>query len=239
MSTPQDFFNSIPFVTRYHIAGSLGATLMFATGVLSPKKWVLSFDLIFRRFEIWRLVSNQFIMGGGFPFVIRLLHLYKYGGELERGGFRGSAVEYSFFLFFGILVETLIGYFLELQVLSFATIHMIMYVWGRHNHNQTVSIMGVLTLKAPYVPWAFVVLSLILGQDPMLDLIGIFAGHCWWFLTDVLPKVYGVRLLKTPAFWYALWRERPPVARGAPGPDQNRTFFGGHAWGAGQNLRQD
>eukprot|EP00300_Choanocystis_sp_HF-7_P000343 c10283_g1_i1.p1 GENE.c10283_g1_i1~~c10283_g1_i1.p1 ORF type:complete len:248 (-),score=50.21 c10283_g1_i1:73-780(-) len=235
MTTPQDFFQAIPFITRYQIAASLTATLLFATGVTNPSNWILDFQLVFKRFQIWRLLTNHFILGKGFSLLIRLLNLYKYGSELERGTYLGNTPEYSFALLFGICVETFVGYFLGLQVLSFATVSMIMYLWARNNHTQVVSLMGVLTLKAPYLPWAFVVLTVIMGGDPILELVGIFSGHVYWFLTDVLPKTHKISLLKTPAFWYALWGQTPPNVA----PDRNRTFFGGHRWGQGMRLHNE
>jgi len=237
MSTPQDFFNSIPLVTRYHLAGGLSATLLFALGMTSPMNWVLNYQLVWSRFQVWRLLTNHLIMGKGFSLLIRLLHLFKYGGELERGTFQENSVEYSFFLFFGIMIETICGYMMGLSVLSFATIHMIMYVWARNHPNDQVSLMGVLTLKAPFLPWAFVVLTVIMGGDPILDLLGIFAGHVYWFLTDVLPKTHNIRLLKTPNLWYTMWGERPPSQRGVT--HGRTTVFGGHDWGQGRQINQE
>lgn len=35
-----------------------------------------------------------------------------------------------------------------------------------------------------------------------VDVIGIVVGHFYWFLADILPKLIGFHILKTPSFVY-------------------------------------
>ena len=67
-----------------------------------------------------------------------------------------------------------------------------------------------------------------MGGSPVPDLVGIFAGHVYYFLEDV----QGTRL-KAPAFLADALDTPAPGQRGAA---QNRNAFGGHAWGGGQRL---
>eukprot|EP00298_Acanthocystis_sp_HF-20_P007178 c16833_g1_i1.p1 GENE.c16833_g1_i1~~c16833_g1_i1.p1 ORF type:complete len:243 (-),score=33.33 c16833_g1_i1:28-735(-) len=235
MSTPQDAFNAIPFLTRYYLAGVIGVKLLSVLNMIGLGKLVLNFPLVIYKFQIWRLFTNHLILGNGFGLIISLIHIYKYGGELERGHFKGNAVEYSFVLFFCALLETIIGYFLELQVLSFSTVFVMMYIWSRANSTNDVNFMGILTFKAPYIPWVFVVFDMIMGSDPTLDLVGIFCGHVYWFTADFVPKKYGVRYFRVPTFWYVLWGERPPSTN--PDIGGQRTIFGNHDWGRGARLQ--
>ena len=39
-------------------------------------------------------------------------------------------------------------------------------------------------------PWAMLALAVLMGSDPVPDLIGIFAGHVFYFLIDVGPNKY-------------------------------------------------
>ena len=69
----------------------------------------------------------------------------------------------------------------------------------------------------------------LMGGSPVPDLVGIFAGHVYYFLEDV----QGMRL-KAPAFLADhLDAPRPGAQRAAAA---NRNAFGGHAWGGGQRL---
>ena len=56
-------------------------------------------------------------------------------------------------------------------------IFMMTYVWSRHFPTGIVSIMGLVSLQAFYLPFAMLALSLVMGGDWLSDLLGILAGH--------------------------------------------------------------
>lgn len=47
--------------------------------------------------------------------------------------------------------------------------------------------------------------AVMLGSNPLVDLLGMVAGHAYYFLEDVYPRMTGRRLLKTPAAVRALF----------------------------------
>lgn len=51
-----------------------------------------------------------------------------------------------------------------------------------------------------YLPYAFLALSVLTGGDIISDIIGIIAGHLYYFLKDILPIQYNYDILKTPSF---------------------------------------
>lgn len=55
-----------------------------------------------------------------------------------------------------------------------------------------------------YLPFAFLFLSVLTGGDIISDIIGIIAGHIYYFLKDIVPIQYNYDILKTPAFLYVL-----------------------------------
>jgi Derlin-2/3 len=52
---------------------------------------------------------------------------------------------------------------------------------------------GLVTLPAPWVPFATMGMSVVLGSSPLPDLFGILAGHVWYFGTVVYPRTQGGR----------------------------------------------
>lgn len=71
-----------------------------------------------------------------------------------------------------------------------------------------LSFLGVFTFTAPYLPWVLLAFSMMLGSSPIPDLLGMGAGHAYYFLEDVYPRLEqsrGRRLLKTPAVVRALF----------------------------------
>ena len=78
--------------------------------------------------------------------------------------------------------------------------------------------------------------TLLMGGDPTPNIVGIGAGHLYYFCVEVLPKTKGVEFIKTPEFLTANFGGDVPVMRrpgapGAPAPPRQR-----HAWGGGNRL---
>jgi hypothetical protein len=55
------------------------------------------------------------------------------------------------------------------------------------------SLLGLLAFTAPYLPWALLGFSLLLGNDVTSDLLGIAVGHGYYFLADVYPSLAAAR----------------------------------------------
>jgi Derlin-2/3 len=96
--------------------------------------------------------------------------------------------------------------------LSTALTFMIVYVWARRNPAVMMNFLGVFNFNAPFMPWVLLGFSLLLsGQLPVADLIGIGAGHAYYYMVDIYPILYGQRPLKTPSFLSALLNPREEI----------------------------
>merc|ERR1719171_213441 len=75
------------------------------------------------------------------------------------------------------------------------------YVWARHNEDVRMSFLGLFNFRAPFLPWVLLGFSVLLGNSPSVDLMGIAVGHLYFFLDDVYPYTRagrGRRPLRTP-----------------------------------------
>ena len=64
-----------------------------------------------------------------------------------------------------------------------------------------MSFLGLFQFRAPFLPWVLLGFSVLLGHSPTIDLMGIAAGHVYFYLEDVFPTTpagRGRRPLKTP-----------------------------------------
>jgi Derlin-2/3 len=118
----------------------------------------------------------------------------------------------------------------HIQFLGSSLTFMMVYVWGRRNSAVNMSFLGLFNFSAPYLPWVLLAFSWVLGSSPLVDLLGIGAGHVYYFLSDVYPLMTGRRPLATPALVRALVGEeggfRGGVAGGArrgEGAEQGRA----------------
>lgn len=53
-----------------------------------------------------------------------------------------------------------------------------------------------------YLPWAMLALDLIFGAPLMPDILGMVAGHLYYFLTVLHPLAGGKYIFKTPLWVY-------------------------------------
>ena len=100
--------------------------------------------------------------------------------------------------------------------LAVSLVFMLVYVWSREFPNAQINIYGLVQLKAFYLPWAMLALDVIFGSPLTADLLGIIAGHLYYFLTVLHPLASGKYILKTPAWVDKLVARRrigAPVAR--------------------------
>jgi len=216
--------------------------------MLSGAYIYLDIPLIWKKFQFWRLFSNFLFLGRfSFPTLMIMVMLVQYSGRYEVGPFNtgggGGTSDYAFMMIFLMLVLDVIGYFMELFFLAEPLIYAVMYVWSRRYPEQTVSFFGF-QVQALYTPWVYVVFNLLIGSSPFTPLLGIAAGHIYYFLVEVVPDQYQRDFLKTPNFlvdWFGYGAYHPANTAPAGHPSNtNRTqamrMPGGRQWGQGNVL---
>lgn len=117
---------------------------------------------------------------------------------------------------------------------------MMVYVWGRRHPRQVVNFLGVISFSAPYLPWVLLLFSFVVGSSPVMDLLGILAGHIYYYMTDVYPQMSGVSLLKTPRVLQMLVGNEDDYDQVFEDvqdePQNNRNGAGQAGWGQGRML---
>merc|ERR1740124_1625076 len=82
---------------------------------------------------------------------------------------------FSSFMFFGIFLIAMVAPLVQVHnFLGSALTFMMTYVWGRRNEDVRMSVFGLITFKAPYLPWVMLSFSLLFGNPVSMDVIGIF-----------------------------------------------------------------
>ena len=79
------------------------------------------------------------------------------------------------------------------------------------------------------MPFVFTALELLQGEDPWVGVAGILAGHCYYYLTDVVPRITGRSPVATPHWLARLCLRynvgRVPVAAAGPLPNPSDAGF--------------
>ncbi|XWS26755.1 hypothetical protein CRYUN_Cryun26dG0057400 [Craigia yunnanensis] len=230
MSSPAEFYNSLPPISKAYGTACLLATIAFQLGLYDVYYIALIYELVFKYFQVWRLITNFFFLGKfSINFGIRLLMIARYGVQLEKGPFERRTADFLWMMIFGalsLLVLSAIPIF-RTAFLGISLVFMLLYVWSREFPNAQISIYGLVTLKAFYLPWAMLALDVIFGSPLIPDLLGIIAGHLYYFLTVLHPLATGKVILKTPMWVHKLvarWRigaPAQPSSRAVAQPDRS------------------
>nr|XP_055024610.1 stromelysin-3 [Misgurnus anguillicaudatus] len=209
-SVTQEYMQ-IPAVTRAYTTACVLTTAAVQLEFITPFQLYFNPDLILRRYQVWRLITNFLFFGPlGFSFLFNMIFLYRYCRMLEEGSFRGRTADFVYMFLFGGFLITLFGLFANLFFLGQAFTIMLVYVWSRRNPYIRMNFFGLLNFQAPFLPWVLMGFSLLLGNSIVIDLLGIGVGHIYYFLEDVFPNQPGGRkLLATPGIFRALF-DAPP-----------------------------
>ncbi|KAM7515495.1 hypothetical protein LguiA_005078 [Lonicera macranthoides] len=223
MSSPAEYYQSLPPISKAYGTLCLLATTAFQFGLVNPANIALLYELAIFRFQVWRLITNFFFLGKfSINFGIRLLMIARYGVQLESGPFQRRTADFLWMMIFGALTLLVLSAIPMLwsPFLGVSLVFMLLYVWSREFPNANISIYGLVTLKAFYLPWAMLALDVIFGSPIMPDLMGIIAGHLYYFLTVLHPLAGGKNILKTPMWVHKLvGRYRIGGPRNQPQPD--------------------
>ncbi|KAJ6333863.1 hypothetical protein OIU77_009698 [Salix suchowensis] len=168
-------------------------------------------------------------------FMFHMFFLARYCKLLEENSFRGRTADFFYMLLFGASVLTsivIIGgnisylseSFSKIIFLSNSLTFMMVYVWSKQNPFIHMSFLGLFTFTAAYLPWVLLGFSVLVGASAWVDLLGMIAGHAYYFLEDVYPRMTGRRPLRTPGFIKSLFADdvvvvaQPVNVRFAPPP---------------------
>ena len=203
MHTLQDWYYEIPPVTRVYLTGSVLVTVGCTLELISPFTLYFNVNLIFLKMQVWRLFTNFLFFGSvSLDFLFHMFFLVRYCRLLEEGSFRGRTADFVLMLLFGGSCMCCVAPFINIPpFLGSSLAFMMVYVWGRRNEYVRMSFLGLFQFRAPFLAWVLLGFSVLLGNSPTIDLMGIVVGHTYFFLEDVYPNTpmgRGRKPLRTP-----------------------------------------
>ena len=202
------FFQQSPIITKIITLSSIGISLLTWSEIVSPYSLYLNYNLIFKKFQIWRIFTNFFYFGNfSLSLVLHMLIYFRNSKLLEKKIFKGSAPDYLFFILFCMIFLLIFNIFAKILFLSQSLGFAMTYYWGRKSKTTVVEFMGVFSFRAPYLPFFYLIISFLLQSDFKNDLYGLFIGHIYFFLKEILPRIKSVKnikILETPKFFVRL-----------------------------------
>jgi Derlin-2/3 len=195
-------FQNSPKVTKILTITCGIISLMTWSELITPLYLYFNYDLIFRKFQIWRILTNFFYFGNfSLSLIFHLILFFRNSKYLEKSVFKGNSADYIHFLLINIIILSLIGPYSGIVFLSNSLSFSMTYYFGRKSKNTFVNFMGIFTMRAPYLPWFYLLFSYLLESDFKNDLLGMVVGHIYFYFKDIFPRIKksgGLHLLETP-----------------------------------------
>ncbi|VDD89513.1 unnamed protein product [Enterobius vermicularis] len=220
-------YEEMPPITRAYTTACVLTTVTVQLDLVTPFHLYFNWHLILHEYQVWRLVTSFLFFGSfGFNFLFNMIFTYRYCMMLEEGSFHGRRADFAYLFLYGAAFMIICSTFVHMEFLGQAFTIMLVYIWSRRNPLIRINFFGVLSFNAPYLPWVLLLFSLLLGNNAIIDFMGIACGHFYYFLEDVFPQEQnGFRILETPDFLKWLLNPAPEVSME---PDERP---GGHLWG--------
>ncbi|KAF2151124.1 DER1-domain-containing protein, partial [Myriangium duriaei CBS 260.36] len=193
-------FWATPPVTRYMVAATLALSVsshvLHIIPIYSLLFWWQAVFTYRRIPQVWRLVTTFLLSGGGLSIIFDPYFMYTYGKQLETGSprFTPPGEFLTFVIFCGSVILFLAGYLLGGSSLLGPLIMSWAYMYSVDSPEHTINFWFV-KIKARYLPWAMLVITLLLSgpYGVLLEGTGIVASHMYDFLTRLWPEYGGGR----------------------------------------------
>jgi len=196
----------MPVVTRVWTTATVLTGLLVQCQILTPFQLFYSFRAVFHKQQVhtttpragctmgtatgtdrqtltgpqqqyWRLLSTFVYFG---PLSLNLLfHIFfiqRYARMLEESA--ASVAHFSWLMAYAVLSLLAIAPISNQAFLGTTLSSTLVYIWSRRNPDVRLSFLGLLTFKAPWLPWVLIAFNVVLhGHWPKDELCGIAVGH--------------------------------------------------------------
>ncbi|KAL3850859.1 hypothetical protein ACJIZ3_012741 [Penstemon smallii] len=213
----EEWYKQMPIITRSYLTAAIVTTIGCSLDIISPYDLYLNPKLVLKHYQVRRVITNfMYFRKMDLDFLFQMFFLARYCKLLEENSFRGRTADFFYMLLFGATVLTgivLVGGMIPYVSESFAKIiflsNSLTFMMNPFIH---MSFLGLFTFTAAYLPWVLLGFSVLVGASSWVDLLGMIAGHAYYFLEDVYPRMTGRRPLRTPALIRSLFADEPVVA---------------------------
>lgn len=195
------FTKDTPFTTFFAVF-SLGISMLIYFGVIDVYQVYFNRELIFQKYELWRLLTSLFYFGPiSFDVIISVLCFIQYCSTTESSYFLNRPFDFILFCFWGFTALWIFSYFYPLIFLGQGISSYFTYYSAKRAPDAiAVAFALPIPMPAPYINIFFLLMYFFSHQYLILfvSLIGYLAAHAYFYLQDILSLKYGFNLLTAP-----------------------------------------
>ncbi|KDQ20915.1 hypothetical protein BOTBODRAFT_124792 [Botryobasidium botryosum FD-172 SS1] len=186
------WITEIPPVTRAWLGLSVILSVAAQCHLVTPLQLYFSFRSAFVNLQPWRAATTFLYFGQmSLDFVFHLFFFMRYSRMLEESSFANKQADYLWLLLQSSVLLLAISPLVSLPFLSSPLAFVPIYMWSRRHPSIQVSLFGLVTVTAPYLPFALVLFSWVINGTwtaAAADLVGCLVGHVAWFIRDVWTR---------------------------------------------------
>jgi len=195
--------------------------------IVSPFQLFYSFKAVFHRSQVshgrtecvlntytdptsqyWRLLTTFIYFGPlSFNLLFHIFFMQRYARMLEEAA--ASPANFSWMMAYATTTLLCLAPFFHQAFLGTTLSSTLVYIWSRRNPDTVLSFLGLITFRAPWLPFFMIGLSIVFhGHWPKDELFGIAVGHVWYFFNDIYPSTHNGRQPMAPPRWWVRMFER-------------------------------
>lgn len=215
----------VPPVTKAYLIGAVGISVAVQCNFVTPLQLYFTWRTAIENRQIWRLATCFLYWGPlSLDFFFHLFFFMRYSKMLEQSTFHGRRADYVWLLVVSCSMLLILSPLSPSPFLSSPLSFTLVYLWSRLNPLVRLSLFGIITITAPYLPYALCLFSWALSSGERFggggggggggisgwglgvvvsDLLGIATGHWWYFWTEIWTRERasgGRNWLETPRF---------------------------------------
>ncbi|GAA6040264.1 hypothetical protein JCM8097_009394 [Rhodosporidiobolus ruineniae] len=193
----------IPPITKAYLIGAVGTSVAVQCNFVTPLQLYFTWRSAIDNGQVWRIVTCFLYWGPlSLDFFFHLFFFMRYSKMLEESAFHGRRADYVWLLLVSCTLLLILSPLSPTPFLSSPLSFTLVYLWSRLNPLVRLSLFGIITITAPYLPYALCLFSWALSSGGPVgggekgwglgvivsDLMGIAAGHWWYFWTEIWKR---------------------------------------------------
>ncbi|GAA5952526.1 hypothetical protein JCM3765_002197 [Sporobolomyces pararoseus] len=205
----------VPPITKVYLIGAVATSAAVQCNLVTPLQLYFTYRSCFEHLQLWRLITCFLYWGPlSLDFFFHVFFIMRYSKMLEETSFAGKKAEYVWLLIVSCSFLIVLSPLSPSPFLSSPLSFTLVYLWSRLNPSIRLSLFGLITITAPYLPYALCLFSWILSGGGgtlagtggavagggggggggwglgvvVSDLLGIATGHWWYFWTEIWKR---------------------------------------------------
>ncbi|GAA99539.1 uncharacterized protein L969DRAFT_408187 [Mixia osmundae IAM 14324] len=181
-----------PPITKAYLIASVGTSIAVQCNIVNAFQLFHTYRATFESGQLWRLLTTFLYFGNlSLDFFFHIFFFMRYSKMIEENAFHGRKADYLWMLLISATLLLILSPLSPSPFLSSPLSFTLVYLWSRLNPNVRLSLFGLITITAPYLPYALVAFSWVLSSSwngVVGDLLGIAVGHTYFFLSQIWSK---------------------------------------------------